>query len=288
MIRKRFASIALGLLILCAACTRGESFVPKIVPAGQYERIVSLTPSLTEILFALGAGDRVKGVTAWCNHPPEAAALPRVGDFLKPNMEAMLSIKPDLVVLAATGNLLRESYDNLLRFDFEVLVVWNNTIDETLAAVGEIGRVLELDQNAADLEKKIRRDLAAGRERFSSLRSQRILWVMGRKPIVAVGEGTFQNELIELVGGINVAEGMGAWPVLNTEFVLATDPDIIVDSAMGTARDDDHWKEFATLSAVRANRIFPLDSDLVYRPGPRMAEGLILFGQTLSGEISSR
>lgn len=262
--------------------------MPPAVRAGQYQRIVSLTPSLTEILFALDAGDRVKGVTAWCDYPPAAASLPRVGDFLKPNMEAMLSIKPDLVILAATGNLLRESYDNLVRLDLEVLVVWNNTIDETLAAVREIGRVLELDQNAARLEERIRRDLAETKERFTGLRSQKILWVMGRKPIVAVGDGTFQNELIETVGGINVAAGMGAWPVLNAEFVLSTNPDIIVDSAMDTSRDDGHWKGFSSLSAVREGRIYPLNSDLVYRPGPRMAEGLALFGRTLSDEISSQ
>jgi len=275
-------------LILCAGCTRSESFEPPLVQAGHYERIVSLTPSLTEILFAIDAGDRVRGVTAWCDYPPEAASLPRVGDFLKPNMEAMLSIKPDLVVLAATGNLLRESYDNLVRLDIEVLVVWNNTIEETLDAVREIGRVLELDQNAARLEKRIRHDLAKTKERFTSLRSQRILWVMGRKPIVAVGDGTFQDELIEAVGGINVAAGMGAWPVLNAEFVLAADPYFIFYSAMETSRDDDHWKKFSSLKAVREARIYPLDSDLVYRPGPRMAEGLALFGRTLSDEISSQ
>lgn len=262
--------------------------MPPTVQAGEYGRIVSLTPSITEILFALDAGDRVRGVTAWCDYPPEAASLPVVGDFLKPNMEAMLAIKPDLVILAATGNLLRESYDNLVRLDLEVLVVWNNTIDETFEAVREIGRVLKIDQDAARLEKTLRQKLDETKKRYEGLPKKRILWVMGRKPLVAVGEGTFQNELIESLGGINVATGMGAWPVLNMEFVLAADPEIIIDSAMDDESDENQWKRFSSLTAVNEGRIHHLNSDLVYRPGPRMAEGLDLVGRTLFPEISSR
>jgi len=274
-------------LTLLAGCGSDEPFVPTRIPAGEYERIVSLTPSVTEILFALGAGGRTRGVTTWCDYPPAARGLPRVGDFLKPNLEAIVSLDPDLVILAPTGDLLRESYDNLVRLGLDVLVVWNNTIDETLAAMLEIGRVLRLDDEAAALEARIRRELAAERERLSRAPRRRILWIMGRNPLVAVGEGTYQHELLEAAGCINAAAGLGSWPVLNSEFVFESDPDIIIDSSMDVpppgdgSRAANPWERFQSLTAVKAGRVHFLNSDPVYRPGPRMAEGLAILGKTI-------
>jgi len=133
--------------------------------------------------------------------------------------------------------------------------------------------------------------------------------IVGRNPLVAVGEGTFQAELLEAAGGRNIASGLGAWPVLSPEFVLNADPDVIIDSSMDSPRVDpvpspgtsvdrkngkkpslgeNFWNRFQTLTAVRTGRLFFLNSDPLYRPGPRMAQALALLGRTLHPELYGR
>ena len=281
------------LLCLSAAtgCADGERFTPPSVPPGDYRAVVSLTPSITEILFALGAADRVAGVTSWCDYPPETAAIPKVGDFIRPNLEAILDLDPDLVILAATGDLLRESYENLVSLDLEVLVVWNNTIEETFSAIGEIGRVLKQNDAAAALLARCRRDLKKQRDILAEVPERSVLWVMGRRPLVAVGEGTYQHELLEAAGCRNVAAGLGSWPTLNPEYVLKIDPDVIIDTALAMGKGDRKasgnstpWDDFSSLRAVQTENVHLLDGDSLYRPGVRMAEALEILGRALYPE----
>ena len=124
-------------------CFKADRFDPPGIPPGNYQRLVSLTPSVTEILFALGLEDRIRGVTSWCDYPPEVQSLPRVGDFLKPNLEAVLDLEPDLIILAPTGTLLRQSYENFTSLGHRVLVVWNNTLEETFEAIHTISRTVQ-------------------------------------------------------------------------------------------------------------------------------------------------
>lgn len=278
------------LLLPAPGCGDDETFVPPPVPPGDYARIVSLTPSITEMIFALGAGDRLVGVTTWCDYPPEARRLTRVGDFVRPNLEKLVSLEPDLVVLAPTGDLLRESYENMTSLGLTVLVVWDNTLEESLQAIRDVGRTLNIDEEAAALEDRLRQGLSRERERFADTATLRVLWVMGRRPLVAVGRETFQHELLEGAGCVNVAGDLGAWPVLSTERVLAFDPDVIIDSAMDVSAGDldqeaDPWQRFTTLAAVRDGRVHFLDHDALYRPGPRMVEAQVLVGRTLFPEL---
>ena len=160
--------------------------------------------------------------------------------------------------------------------------------------------MLRLDGEAAALEARIRRGLAAERDRLARAPRLRVLWITGRNPLIAVGEGTYQNELLEAAGCGNAAAGLGAWPVLNSEFVLRTDPDVIIDSSMDVALPEgkggagesaitphaaDPWKKFGSLTAVQEGRVHFLDSDPVYRPGPRMAEGLAVVGRTIHPDL---
>ncbi len=276
--------------VLFAGCGEEEPFVPPPVPEGNYQRIVSLTPSVTEILFALGAGDRLVGVTSWCNHPAEASRIARVGDFIKPNIEAILSLDPDLVVLAPTGDLLRESYDKLLAIGLRVLVVWNNTIDETLDSIRIISRTILLGREGDLLAGGLERELETEKRKYVGAVPVRVLWIVGSKPLVVVGEGTYQHELLEAAGGKNVAVGLGKWPVLNPEYLLAVDPDVILDSSMDIPASGENplpmglWDSLPALKAVKGGRIHFLSSDPLYRPGPRMAGALSLVGRTLHPE----
>ena len=283
---------AVAMLVWCIACLLGcgerEPYVPPEVAPGDYRRIISLTPSVTEILFALDAGDRLVGVTSWCDYPEAAKALPRVGDFLEPNLEAVLTLAPDLIILAPTGSLLRKQYDNLLTFDLKVLVVWNNTLEETFSAIRTIGSTIRMDAPAAALVDELRKAWRSGKARFGKARGKRVLWVVGYRPLVAVGEGTYQAELLEAAGGINVIpKGRGGWPAINEEFVIETDPEVIIDSAMGGEDQEAgtdvprFWSRFPAVEAVREGRIRVRMEDALYRPGPRMAEALNIIGEAI-------
>jgi len=310
-----FALVQLTFLLLTvpslvvSGCGDTARFQPPRVPPGEYCRVVSLTPSVTEIFYALGAGERLVGVTTWCDYPPAARGITKVGDFIQPNLEALLALDPDLIVLAPTGDLLKESYDNLEKLGFALLVVWNNTLEETLDAVTEIGRALRLEEAAAALRTQLEEEIRRQQERLASLPAQRVLWLVGRNPLIAVGEGTFQNELLEAARGINVASDLGPWPVISAEFVLRIDPDVIIDSSMDTASSDfeetspegnngsrdiaskhnsaSPFARFSTLRALQQGRIHAVHADVLYRPGPRMAEALQLVANTLHPELRS-
>jgi len=290
-VRSPVHGLFLLLFLVQAACTEQNAFEPPDIPSGDYRRIVSLTPSVTEILFAIGAGDRVKGVTKWCDYPPEAARLPRVGDFVLPDLETLLVLEPDLVILAPTGHLLRASYDSLVELGLPVLVVWNNTIAETLQAVRTIGSTIRLDREGESLAAELADGLERERSRLSGARPQKVLWLMGRNPLIAVGEETFQQELLDAAGAENAAAGLGRWPSVTLEFVLKADPDVIIDSSMDRsgAKDDSSavsfWESFPTMKAVRTGRVVALRHDSLYRPGPRMVKAMRILGQVLAPDL---
>lgn len=290
-VSRPFPGLLLLLAIAAAGCAKEAPFEPPEIPAGDYRRIISLTPSVTEILYELGAGDRVKGVTRWCDYPPAAAALPRVGDFLLPNLEAILALEPDLVILAPTGNLLRGGYNSLVELGLPVLVVWNNTIEETLEAVRTIGTTIRLDREAGILASRLKSDLESEKARLAAVKPQEVLWLMGRHPLKAVGQGTFQHELLTAAGATNVTADMGRWPAVTLEFVLKADPDVIIDSSMDSAGKPGEssatslWESFPTMKAVSSGRVVTLHHDCLYRPGPRMAEAMRLVARALAPEL---
>lgn len=266
--------------LLFTACS--PSFVPPDVEPGDYRRIVSLTPSITEVLFALGAGDRVVGVTSCCNYPEETAALTKVGDFLNPNMEAVLALEPDLIVLAPTGTLLRQSYDNFASLGLTVLVLWNNDLEETFDSMETLGRTLNLD--AGDKVEQLRTALAKEQGRWKGEPVVRTLWAVGRRPLIAVGQGTFQAEILSLAGGENILMGGESWPHLNEEFVIEADPEVIIDSSMGNETVEkalSAWNRLASVKAVKEGRVRVLAHDALFRPGPRMVEAVRLLGEAL-------
>lgn len=276
--------LILLILVLFSSCD-SRRFVPPKTPPGDYKRIISLTPSITEVLFAMGAEDKIAGVTSWCDYPEVAKNYPKVGDFLRPNLEAVLELDPDLIILAPTGTLLRKSYNNFKSLGKNMLVVWNNTIPETLDTIRIMGETLRMEEQAEALIKRIQDQIQEEREKLKKHKPVRALWVVGHKPLVAVGEGTCQAEILKMAGGLNVVpEGLGAWPNINEEFVLQADPDVIIDSAMGSEDDDaflEMWRRLSALKAVKNKQVKKIYHDSLYRPGPRTPEALRIIGEAL-------
>jgi iron complex transport system substrate-binding protein len=262
-----WACVAVAFLALALA-TRARAEV---------RRVVSLAPSVTETIFALGRGDRLVGVSTYCDYPPDAARIARVGTFLTPNVEAIVALRPDVVIGVPTpGN--RNPVETLQRLGLKVVVVDPQTVADILTATVAIARALGDEASGTALAARIGQRLERVRARVAGAPPRSVLMVVGRSPLIAVGAGTFQHELIELAGGRNVAAGAGgAWPHLSLEAAIASAPEVIIDTTMGSeeaAAEAVHafWSAFPVIPAVRDRRVHLLRAYEVLRPGPRVAD----------------
>jgi iron complex transport system substrate-binding protein len=250
------------------------------VRADAPQRIVSLAPSITEILFAVGAGDRVVGVSTYCDYPPEATRIDRIGTFLQPNIERILAKRPDLVIgVPSPGN--RAPVQRLQELGLRVLIVDPERIADILAAIRTIADALGEPARGAALVARIERDVAAVTARLDGAARPRVLLLVGRAPFVAAGPGTYQDELIGLAHGDNLtADAARAWPALNLEYIVAQAPEVIIDASMGSEEAADRasalafWRDFSTIPAVRNGRIYGHRASELQEPGPRVAETL--------------
>jgi iron complex transport system substrate-binding protein len=251
-------------------------------------RIVSLAPSATEILFALGAGERVVGVDAFSDFPPEARELPRLGGLLDPDLEATLRLAPDLAVLvpseAEIARALREA-------GVRTLVVPHEDLADVERAILAIGRATGLHRRAERLAAAWRDELDRARVRRPDAGRPRVLFVVARDAgqvasLTAAGGRTYLDELIRFAGGRNVlAHSPVRYPQVSAEGVIRMHPDVIVEWApappgsagdgapAGSARAAE-WEELPGVPAVEAGRVHVLHEDLWLRPGPRLPEAL--------------
>jgi len=251
-------------------------------------RIVSLAPSATEILFAIGAGDRLVGVCSYCDHPRQVEDLPRVGTFTSPSIESIVAARPDLVI-GARGPATMGAVAAIRRVGVPVLIVEDTTLDAVWTAIDEIGRRTGREEAAGELATELRRRLDAVRRRLAGVARRRVLVVVGQTPLVVAGVGTFVDDLIRIGGGVNVAADTGQpWPRLSIETVLARGPEVIIDSALGheEGADPGLWGRFPTLPAVREHRVHAYRSFAALRGGPRLADAAEEFARLIHPEVS--
>jgi iron complex transport system substrate-binding protein len=245
----------------------------------QVERIVSLAPSNTEILFALGLGDKVVGVTNFCDYPEEAASVEKVGDAMAMNVEKIVSLTPDLVVTISGGD---EVVAKLEEADIAVVVLQPTDLDTIYETIDVIGRAAGADEAAQALVASMRQrvDAVAAKVKEAG-ESPKVFYELdgtdAAKPWTA-GPGSWHDQFIQLVGGENVAGSTDmAWVQLSAEEIIAQDPAIIVlgDAAYGmTAEMVAERPGWDVISAVGNGAIFPIDDNLISRPGPRVVEGI--------------
>ncbi len=240
-------------------------------------RIVSLAPSLTETLYAIGAGDRVVGVTPFCNYPQEAQAKPKVG-YVRPNLESILALQPDLVV-SPLEVLRGDSLEKLERLKIATFLLQTKTLEDIFSQIQTVGRIAGHSAQADRLATDLRTRVAELRAKTNGLPRPRVLYVLNTEPFITVGPGSFIHHLIELAGGANVATSAGApYPRLSIEAVLSEDPEMIifpVGEAEGIPEAEQHrWRRWTTLSAVQREQFYQIEADLLNRPGPRIVQGL--------------
>ena len=238
-------------------------------------RIVSLVPSVTEVLYALGVQDRVAGVTRFCTFPAEAQSKPKVGGYADPSLEAIVALAPDLVFGSAdaTPPLL---IDRLEGLGIPVYVVYPRSLASTVAMLRRVGRVVGAARAGERLAAGLERTVAEVRDRVRDLPRPRVLLCVMVEPLVVAGPGTLAHDLIATAGGRNVVPaGPSRYPTWGPESLLAADPDVVVVSPHpgqpSPGRLFDRWPE---LKAVAAGRVVEIPADWIHRPGPRLARGL--------------
>ncbi len=256
-------------------------------------KVVSLAPSVTETVFALGLGDALVGVSSYCDYPPQALHIDRVGTFLTPNIEAIVAKAPDVVIAVPTpGN--QSGVEALRRLGIKIVLVDPNTVAEIEESLVTIGRELGHEAAGRALVTRIESQMEDVRTRLADAPLRKVLMVVGQTPLIAVGAGTFQDELIRRARGINLAATAGGtWPHLSLEFVIAAAPDVIIDTTMGNeervgaAAATAFWSAFPTIPAVRQRHVFGYKAYAVLRPGPRIADAFADMARFIHPEVFS-
>jgi len=238
------------------------------------KKIVSLAPSVTETMFALGYGDKLVGVTSYCDYPPEAKKIARIGDFMNPSLEAVAAKRPDLVIgVAGATDIVRAR--EMERLGLNVVLLPLQSLDDILKAIRVIAGLIGSSNTGEALAAKISVQVDDVKKRVRAAPRRKVLLVVGYQPLIAAGGKNFIDELITLAGGTNIAAG-AAQPWLNMpdEYVVAKAPDVIIEAGMGSEREkaNKRWSDLASLPAVREKRIYPYPSDKILRPGPRFGE----------------
>lgn len=237
-------------------------------------RIVSLAPSMTEIAFALGAGDRLVGVDRYSDWPPAALKVPRVGGELAPSLERLVALKPD-VVLAATSANRQETVDELARLGVAVYVSRGDQLEDVFQDITGIGAALGREDAAHALVAGLKARLAAVRARVAGRPRPRTAIIVWAEPLVVVGPRSHVAELLDAAGGANIAHDANrAFPTYSLERLIARAPEVLI---VGSHKDGGPTlgpiERLKTLPAVREGRTHAIDGDLLFRPGPRLAEG---------------
>jgi iron complex transport system substrate-binding protein len=243
-------------------------------------RIVSLVPSVTEVMYALGSQDRLVGRTDYCDFPPAAASKPSVGGMINPSLERIVSLKPDLVVATDEGNR-EETIQQLRRLGLPVYLVHATRVSEMLRLIAHVGEVTDRAAAVAPLVAEITRRIDAVKTAVRRFPPPRVLYVLWPDPLIVPGRQAHLTEMIELAGGRSITADDGeAYPRFSLEAAVARAPDVIIlaDHAGGGSTagkaSPEKWQRLTSVPAIKAGRIHSVDLGVLHRYGPRVADGL--------------
>ncbi len=252
-------------------------------------RIVALAPNLTEILYYLGLGDRVVGVTRYSYYPPDALKKPKVGTYIQVNVERILELKPDLVIGTVDGN--RRGVVRLLeQAGIPVYVVNPRTVKETVTTMAAIADVCGIGERGRHLASLLMERVEKIVTRTSGLKKPLVFLQINLRPIMTVNSHTIHHDVIRLAGGRNMAGDLDVtYPRISIEEVLKSRPDVIVISSMERGgrfeREKMNWYKWPSIPAVKRRQVFLLDSDLLDRPSPRIVDGLEMMARLIHPEV---
>jgi len=273
-----------GLVFLGRADSEGERAGPELAEAGQPQRIVSLSPSATEILFALGLGDRVVGVSRYCRYPAEARSKAQVGGYLDPSYEAIVALRPDLVVLRGGNPKFVNSFREL---GLNLLEVNHDSVEGILDSMIELGRRGGAEERARRLVDDLQAQMHRITQQTARLPRPRVIVVVERtlgagkiQNVYVTGSNSFMNRMILLAGGKNACGDVSVgFPVVSGEGIIRMNPEVIIDLVArdlrgGLSADEilSDWRQLPEVEAVKSGRVHLVDDDFAFIPGPRFVQ----------------
>ena len=261
------------------------------------QRIISLSPGITEILFAIGAGDQVVGVTEFCNYPEKAQSLPRIGGLLNPSYETIITLKPDLIIHQPNKHKIKNFVEKLGIRNLPITML---SLEQIFSTIKEIG-IATHRENAADrLVQSMREKLEFHRKRLPNVPQKSVLLLLGisndsMRELYGVGPNTYLGEMLSLAGGQNILAGtMGQYPKVSKEFIIHESPEIIIEvgpkdilSRDASKKRRQGWQKFSTIRAVKNQDIHFIGSDYILIPGPRLINIIDDFVNAIHPEIVS-
>ena len=259
------------------------------------QRVISTSPAITEILFAIGAGDRVVGVTDFCNYPKQACRLPSIGGPLNPSTETWITLKPDLIIIQEDSEVIQK---NAKIFEIPSLTVSVNNLNNILNSIQIIADSLHMPQAGHQLAIKIKTKIEDYRTHLKKIKPRQVLMLLSdtndpSRDLYAVGRDTFLNELLTIAGGENVLpDTMARYPKVSKEYIIAKSPEIIIEvgpksnlSKEETLARKKTWGKFSTLRAVKDDKLYFIGADYILIPGPRLLNILDDFTRTIHPEL---
>jgi len=256
------------------------------------DRIVSLAPNLTEILFALGLEKEIVRVTLDSDYPPAAAKKPKAGTFWQPNIEAIIAARPDLIVTLGFEQQ-KNLAERLKRINYNCLTVNIEKVNDLFEAIERIGEATGKQHEANGLVTNIRDNLGKLSALVGTEDKVRVLWVVQREPLRVAGHDTFINEMLELAGGENaIGPTLHKYPPIGAEQVIVCGADVIIEPSMQQKdlkeqqkNANQYWNKFENLPAVANERVYVIPGDTVSRLGPRLYEGTETIARCLRPEL---
>ena len=262
-----------------------------------YNRIISMSPGVTETLFALGLGDNVVGITRYCTYPPETEKITKVGGFYDPSYETIVSLKPDLVILLTSHKTLKK---NLEKLGLKILIVKNNKVEDILCSITTIGNFCGVEKKAAQLLENINKRIRVIKNITAPLSKPKVLISVDRNAgtqlfneVYVAGKNIFYDKLITLAGGKNVCNTRNIrYPVLSGEGIIRLNPDVIIDivpdykdKGLKIKNIINEWNRFPSVEAVKNKRVHVFGNHYTAIPGPRFILTLETLAKTLHPEV---
>jgi iron complex transport system substrate-binding protein len=251
----------------------------KIQVPEKVDRVVSLAPNLTEIIFAVGGGDSLVGVTTFCNFPQQTKSIRKVSDTQTPNIENIVALQPQVVFVSTASQL--EAFTKVLTEQkINVFVTAPNSLDDIYKSIDTIGKILGTSDRAEDLIREMKSRVAKVRDSTSGMERPKVFLQIDKNSLYTIGKDSFITDIIARAGGISTTADLAtAYPTLSRETALAMNPDVIVISESEGNREPNEI--FRNSPAVKNGRVYRVNADLLSRPGPRVVEAIEMIAADL-------
>jgi iron complex transport system substrate-binding protein len=282
----RLASLISAMLVACICASSAQASVTATDDSGATvslaapaQRVISLAPHVTELIYAAGGGAKLVGAVSYSDYPPEAKQVPRVGDNKALDLERIVALKPDLIVIWRHGNA-QAQLERLRELHIPLFFSEPHQLDDVAATLTRLGTLLGTSSTADAAASTFRQDIAQLRTRYTNRPPVTVFYQVWNQPLMTLNDTHMISDVITLCGGRNVFANLAPLvPTVSTEAVLAANPEAIVTASAGATTPDkplpqfETWRAWPNLKAVARNNLFAIDGDLIDRPAPRIAQG---------------